>query len=100
VNLNSLRGYAVRNRVRVSFPVAGGLICLVNEHGVAKVAGLNAPPQFNLESELSQADSFALEAVTGPKEKPQKTAISRSDLMAKLAAAGGGQTAGQDEHED
>jgi hypothetical protein len=100
VTLNEIRKLAIKGRQRVQFPLSSGQTCLITEHGIAKVPGLDGPPRFNLETELGSATEFTLEAVAGPKERPQPVRMSRQELAAKLAIMGGGGTAVHDDHEE
>lgn len=64
MKLSDLRKLAVKQQTRVQFRLSNGMICTVDEHGIARVAELNAPPQFNLEEELAGAQEFTMEALT------------------------------------
>ena len=72
MKLGDLRKLAIRRQTRIRFPLANGLECVVNEHGVAQVPALNSIPDFNLERELAELSevrailalgNFAYEAV-------------------------------------
>jgi hypothetical protein len=100
MTLAELRKLAIRKQIRIRFPLKNGMECVINERGVAQVPALQAPPEFNLEEELSGAGSFVLESVTvaGARNASKPSTIGRDELAGMTAT--GGATAAHDEHED
>lgn len=98
MTLNDIRRYAIKNQSRLTFPLASGLDCVINEHGIVKVPGLAAPPEFNLDKEFATAPTFILEAVATGKEKPKPVRIPRAELAAMVG--GGAAVEGHDDHEE
>ena len=97
MRLNDARKLAIRKQVRIRFALPGGAECVINEHGISQVPGLNARPEFNLEQEFAQASRFTLEPVTEPAgRKTVPTVLSREQLET-LAAE---KTAAADHSED
>ena len=85
MKLPELRKIAVKKNLRIRFSLPDGMECLVDEHGVARVAALRAVPGFNLEDEAARAGSFTVEpAAPGEKAK------------ARTLTAGGARRAGFD----
>jgi hypothetical protein len=83
MKLADARKLAIRDRISIRFPLTGGQECVVDMHGVARVPGLSAPPQFNLEDEFAAASTFTLDAGT-PAARPR--VVDREGLE-KLVAA-------------
>jgi hypothetical protein len=70
MKLADVKRLAVRRGVEVRFRLRGGRECLIDAHGLARVPGLDGPPDFNLEDEFAQAEHFVLEAAAaGPGRK-------------------------------
>jgi hypothetical protein len=81
MKLGDLRKLAIRQQTRIRFPLANGMECVVNEHGVAQVPALKAIADFNLEQELASAQNFHLDALTTDPKVPVKTrALGREEL--------------------
>jgi hypothetical protein len=101
MKLADLRKFAIRKQVRIRFPLKNGMECVVNERGVAQVAALQAPPEFNLEEELSGAATFLMEPVTAvnARNAPKPSSIGR-DQLAAMTAEGGSAAHAHDEHEE
>jgi hypothetical protein len=97
VTLNDIRRFAIKSQSRLTFPVEGGLACVVNEHGIVKIPGLAGPPAFNLDHQFAAAGSFVLEPAAVGKDKPQAVRLGRAELAAKLGAAA---TEADDEHDE
>ena len=99
MKLAELRKLSIRRQSRIRFRIRDGMECVISEHGVAQVPGLNRIPDFNLEEELAAAGEFHLEAVTlaGQKHAPAPQILSR-DQLAALASAN--PAAAAVEHED
>jgi len=101
VTLADLRKLAIRRQIRIRFPLKNGMECLINEHGVAQVPALQAPPEFNLEEELSGAATFVVETVAaaGARNTPKPAGISR-DQLASMTQDGASAAQHHDDHED
>lgn len=84
MKLGDLRKFAIRQQTRVRFPLANGLECVVNEHGLAQVPALKSIPDFNLEQELAAAQHFHLDALVADPKSPIKTRALRRDELAAL----------------
>jgi hypothetical protein len=99
MKLADLRKLAIRKLIRIHFPLKNGMECVVNEKGVAQVHALKAPPDFNLEEELSTAQSFGLESVApaGARSTPKTVLVPRAELA---GMTGDGGAPAHDEHED
>jgi hypothetical protein len=84
MKLGDLRKFAIRQQTRIRFPLANGLECVMNEHGVAQVPALRGVPDFNLELELAAVQHFQLDALTADPKAPIKTRPLRRDELAAL----------------
>ncbi len=84
MRLQDARKLAIRRQTRIRFRLAAGLDAVINEHGLAQVPGLAAPPDFSLEDEFARATVFTLEPAAGT-GRPES--LLRDDLE-KLAATG------------
>jgi hypothetical protein len=92
MHLNDVRKLAIRRQARVSFTLRNGLVCVVNEHGIATVPELRSFPQFNIEEEFSRAETFTLERVRTGREKTREIAVERlTRRQLEELAAGAGQ---------
>lgn len=98
MTLNDIKRYAIKNQSSLTFPIEGGLNCVVNEHGIVKVPGLAGPPTFDLDKEFAVAAIFTVEPVATGKEKPKPVRMPRAELAAKLGS--GGAADAHDEHEE
>src|SRR5664279_1070116 len=98
MTLGDLRKLAIRQQTRIRFPLANGMECVVNEHGVAQVPALNSIPDFNLVQELAGAQQFHLDALTGDPKIPIKTRSLRREELAVLT--GGSPTVEVHDHDD
>ena len=74
MKLTDVRKMAIRQQTRVSFRLANSLECVVDEHGIARIAGIRDAPPFNLEEELSGVGEFRLEKVEALKVAPRTVA--------------------------
>ncbi len=102
MKLNDIRRFAIRQHVRVRFPLSNGMECIVNEHGISRVPQLEAPAEFNLEKELSHIDCFSIEPIqaSGSRTAPARSrTVSREELQVMAAATGSPVAQGHD-HED
>jgi hypothetical protein len=102
MKLADLRKLAIRKQIRIRFPLKNGMECLINERGVAQVPALKAPPEFNLEEELSSAVTFTIEPVvaSGGRSAPKGSTVTRDELAGMTAEAGPAPSHSHDEHED
>ena len=100
MTLADLRKLAIRKQVRIRFQLKNGMECLITERGVAQVPALQAPPEFNLEDELSGAATFVMEpvAAAGQRNAPKPSNIGRDQLAAMTAEGPAAQP--HDDHED
>jgi hypothetical protein len=102
MTLADLRKFSIRQQFRVRFPLPNGMECVMDEHGVARVAALQSVPDFNLEQELASARQFLLEPVSvnpaSEKNPPKPRSVTRDELES-LAMAGPSATA-PDAHDD
>ena len=84
MKLTDLRKMAIRHQTRVRFLLANGLECVVDEHGIARIAGIRDAPPFNLEEELAGVSGFQLESLDVTKVAPRT--VARAELE-KLCSA-------------
>jgi hypothetical protein len=77
MRLTDLRRFAIRSQASVRFLLAGGRECVVDHHGVARILGLDGPPAFHLEEELTRAERFVVTPVAGARVSRE---LSRSEL--------------------
>jgi len=84
MNLGDLRKFAIRKQTRIRFPLANGMECVLNEHGVAQVPALKGVPDFSLEKELAAAQHFQLDALTDDPKAPIKTRSLRREELSVL----------------
>jgi len=74
--------------------------CVVSEHGIAQVPGLNTRAEFNLEQELAEAAEFLLEHANPPdKKNPARPRQVKRDELEKLATVAPA-TAHAPDHDD
>ncbi len=97
MKLADLRKLAIRRQVRIRFPLPNGMECVVDEHGVAKAAGLRGAPSLNLEEELASAQQFQVEPAASNNDSPQVRAVLRSELEAMLVPSPAHATAHEEE---
>lgn len=93
MKLSDVRKIAVKQQSRVRFALQGGMECVVDEHGVARVPGLAGPPAFNLEEEFARAVQFSVQAAGGTRQ------MNRQELE-KLVANQGGAAGAFEEHDE
>ena len=94
MKLTDVRKLAVRQQAQFRFPLSGGGDCVVDQHGIVRVPGLDRPPSFSLEDEFQQAAEFRLE-----KSGTAGRRLSRRELEG-LAAAAGSAAAVPDDHDE
>jgi hypothetical protein len=101
MKLADLRKLAIRKQIRIRFLLKNGMECLVSERGVAQVPALKAPPEFNLEEELTGVGTFVMEPVpiSGSRNTSKPATIGRDELAA-MAAEGGAEARTHDDHAD
>ncbi|MGB9454560.1 MAG: hypothetical protein WCB12_00820 [Bryobacteraceae bacterium] len=99
MKLADLRKLSIKQKTRICFTVAGGLECVITEHGIAQVPGLRGAPAFNLESELAAAREFRFEPVAEQDSKhPEPTRSLTRDEVARLLGPASATAAA--DHED
>lgn len=101
MKLTDLRKLTVKKHLRIHFNLRNGMECIVDEHGLARIAALNKVPDFNLEVELASAGEFVLEM---PKETDKKGVakrqmLAREQMDAMISAPVGGGAAAEHEEE-
>ena len=100
MKLADLRKLAIKKQQRIRFTLKNGMDCVMDERGVALVPALQAPPDFNLETELESAVKFVLEPLNmGQKNAPKAKTVGRDELAA-MATASPAAAAHHDDHED
>jgi len=93
VKLADLRKLTIRRQARIRFPLANGMECCLDEHGVARVAALQGVPDFNLEQELAAVQEFQLDTLTAdPKMAVRTRTLGREELAALADASPTGET--------
>jgi len=99
MKLADLRKLSIKQNTRICFALAGGLECVITEHGVAQVPGLRAVPAFNLENELASAREFRFEpvGVTDRKHPAASRSLTREEVARLLGPSSATAAA---EHED
>jgi len=105
MKLQDIRKHAVRHETKISFALSNGMACIVDEHGVSRVPGLDRAPDFNLEEELARAQEFSLEPVTrspqGKKAAPAAPRrLSREQMQALVSQSSAGAGREAEEHEE
>ena len=103
MTLAELRKVAIRRQVQIRFGLRNGMECVIGEDGVARVPALKAPPDFNLDRELSETAAFTVEtAVSAGQKHPPKSkplALDRK-AMAAMVSESPAAVAAHDEHDD
>ena len=98
MTLADLRKLAIRQQIRIRFPLTNGMECVMNEHGVAQVPALKGVPDFNLDKELATVPQFYLDTVSSDPKVAVKTRVtSRAELE---TMAGGAPTVEVHDHDD
>ncbi|HBY62108.1 MAG TPA: hypothetical protein DEH78_19990 [Solibacterales bacterium] len=77
MKLNDLRKLAARDRVRIRFALSNGLQCVFTEQGLSRIEGLDAPPGFNLETELANSAQFIIERPPGASKQVSRTEVEK-----------------------
>ena len=77
MKLFDIRRLAIEQTSRVRFTIGGTSECIVDEHGVARIPGMRAAPDFNLETELASVQEFQVDAVLPGKPGKQQTSTRR-----------------------
>ncbi len=72
MTLTDLRRLAVRKGLRIRFHLPAGLECVMDEHGMAMIPGLKAPPDFRLDQEFEAVIHFVVETLSGKETKREK----------------------------
>jgi len=101
MKLADVRKLAIKQRSRIHFAIAGGLECVVTEHGIAQVPGLREVPRFNLETELAASREFRLEpvAVQERNRPSQARTLTRQEVEAMLGPVTAAASAAEHEEE-
>jgi hypothetical protein len=99
MKLGDLRKLAIRQQTRIRFPLANGMECVVNEHGVAQVPALKNIADFNLEQELVAVRTFQLDSLPTDPKIPVKSRTLRREELAALTN-GSPATAETHDHDD
>lgn len=88
MKLADVKRLAVRRGIDVRFRLRQGRECVIDRHGLARVPGLDGPPDFNLEEEFAGAEHFVLEtAAAEPGRKSGsggRQTLTRRELEALL----------------
>src|ERR1035438_8297469 len=87
MKLGDLRKLAIRQQTRIRFPLANGMECVLNEHGVAQVPALQGIPDFNLEQELATVQEFQFDTLSADPKIPVRTRTLRRAELAAMADA-------------
>jgi hypothetical protein len=82
MTLNELRRYAIRAQTAIRYPLANGMECVIDTHGIARIPGLSQPSAVNLDAELANAHAFTLDAPPSPTKR-----LSRDQLQALTGSA-------------
>ncbi|MBI3210017.1 MAG: hypothetical protein HYZ37_14120 [Candidatus Solibacter usitatus] len=100
MKLTDLRKISIRKQVRIKFGLPNGSECIVDEHGNARVPGLNGVPGYNLDEILASVASFRVETADAP-AAGKSQAASIADLEKMLAAVSpAGAAAAAHDHEE
>ncbi|MBX5495315.1 MAG: hypothetical protein IRZ15_08255 [Bryobacteraceae bacterium] len=99
MKLNDVRKFAIRERVRIRFPISNGLVCSIDERGIGRVAELRSVPSFNLEEEFARAAQFSLEPVASSSKFARERTVSRQELEA-LAQGAAAPSSQDTDHEE
>ena len=104
MRLLDVRRLAIAETARLRFSAGGNRECVIDEHGVARVPGLNGAPDFNLETELASAQEFHMEFVPrgkNAKQTPPPKRLTRGQVeqMCERKESGAHVAAGHDEDE-
>ena len=97
MTLSDLRKLAIRRQIRIRFALPNQMECVVDHQGLARVPGLKAPPQFNLEQDLLKASEFILEPLLVTKTSTAEK-LTRPQL--ELLCAGHKPVDHDDDHDD
>ena len=97
MKLADLRKLSIRKQLKIRFQMSNGLECVITEHGLAQVPGLQRTSDFSVEEELASVSQFILEPVSAPKKAPiASKAVGREELTSMLGASPASAT----EHEE
>lgn len=92
MTLADLRKLAVKKTARVRFVLPNGMEAQVDEHGVLRIPALQKPPDFNVETELSDVQEFLVEyrGELDKKGMPRRESLPAAGMEALTKAAGAG----------
>ena len=77
----------IRDQASLRFAVEGGQDCVLDRHGIARIPGITAGPEFRVEEEFAKAVEFQLERPGAPPKR-----LSRAELE-KMTQSGAAQHA-------
>ncbi len=60
ITLNDLRRFVIRSGVEVEYRDAAGHQCLMDQNGIARIAGISGPPAFTVDQVLAHASQFVV----------------------------------------
>jgi predicted FMN-binding regulatory protein PaiB len=100
MTLAELKKLAIRRQVRIRFAVES-TEALIDEHGIAKVPGLQNVPTFNLDHALGTVAQFRLELL-GPDGKAKSVQNANGQEVAKMIAglSAAGAAKATDDHDE
>jgi hypothetical protein len=99
MKLADLRRVAIKTGVRFRFPLSNGMECLLNEHGIAEIPALKAPPDFDLETELAGASQFTVEQVVADEKNKTRPQLLNREQFAALVGPKTAEAV-HDDHDD
>jgi len=100
MTLAEVKKLAIRRQVRIRFSLES-TEALIDEHGIAKVPGLQNVPAFNLDHALGNVTQFKLELL-GPDGKAKSIQNAKGEEVAKMIAGLSAADAAKatDDHDD
>ncbi len=87
MKLNDLRKYTIREQTQISYRLGNGMECVIDAAGIARVPGLRAIPDFNLEDELTSASEFTLDSRPGESKRLTRQQVEQLTAAGKSTAA-------------
>ena len=73
MKLQDLRKLSIKQKLEIRFQLKNGQECVIDRQGIARLPGLDAPPQFNLEEELAAASEFLVDSLNPSDKKNPST---------------------------
>jgi hypothetical protein len=93
MKLADVKRLAVKRAWNIRFSLPNGLECVIDCHGLARVPGLNGPPDFSLEEGFAAAQYLAVEQGPDPGDRAgarvKRHWFSRSQLEEWVSPAEG-----------